>query len=117
MKIRNGFVSNSSSSSFILLVTKELHEKLKEELDPFVIAVVEAMGEETKFFGKEGIVIPYSSDAGGCDTFEDFEIDFDGEVPKAYTDDGYRDFYSAYQEYVDEAEKHPEDHFSHSEYS
>ena len=46
MKIRQGHVSNSSSSSFLLIVTKELHEELKKGLHPYIIAAVESRMEE-----------------------------------------------------------------------
>lgn len=56
MKIRNGFVSNSSSSSFCLIVADELHEKALESLGhPYFKKVTDAMHLEhtRELFGKE----------------------------------------------------------------
>ena len=42
MKIRSGFVSNSSSSSFVLVVKKELYDTVMSGLDPLHQAIMEA---------------------------------------------------------------------------
>jgi len=51
MKIRTGFVSNSSSSSFVLTTTKENWENVKKELEPFQIAVAEFIMKHDTFAG------------------------------------------------------------------
>jgi hypothetical protein len=41
MKIRSGFVSNSSSSSFVIIGTQEVFDKAKATLTPFGQKVIE----------------------------------------------------------------------------
>ena len=43
MKVRVGFVSNSSSSSFILTTSLENWEKVKQEFHPYEVAVAESI--------------------------------------------------------------------------
>ena len=60
MKIRNGFVSNSSSSSFVLVTTTENWERVKKELHPFEVKVAESiLGKERTFLGQE--VVSFST--------------------------------------------------------
>jgi len=48
MKVRSGFVSNSSSSSFVLLVEKEAYDLAVANEDPITKAILEAvMGKDT----------------------------------------------------------------------
>ena len=63
MKFRNGFVSNSSTSSYILMVSKVLHEKVLDSSHPYVRAVVEAIMDERTFMGKAIMLLHY----GGYD--------------------------------------------------
>lgn len=104
MKTRQGFVSNSSTSSFICVTTKELHKQVMKELDPFEKAVIKAFNpSETKCFGREAIEIGYVDDAGGC-FFEYFEVDFD--IPEDEEDeDKYRDYAAILDKYCEVARK------------
>jgi len=117
MKIRTGFVSNSSSSSFMVMTTKENHEKAMKNLHPFIQAVMSAVEpkEETKLFGKEIIAFGYNSDMGGCTNLDDIDIAYDGERPAGDDEDSdgnpIMSYYEAFDAYCDEIEKNKEESF------
>ena len=103
MKLRLGFVSNSSSSSFTTITTKANHDKAIEALGPYVEAVVNAVGGWTTFDGKE--VFLSSILSGNIDTFESMTIDFEeDEIPEEYE---YP--IEAYDAYVEEVEKYKDE--------
>jgi len=82
MKVRDGHVSNSSSSSFVLLTSKENYEKAVADATPWQRAVAEAMkGEEGKFLGIDVVSFCGWSDAGGGSSFEYLreEIKYEGD--------------------------------------
>lgn len=58
MKMRSGFVSNSSSSSYIILTTKETYDKVLKKLSELEREAVKAEFdfEKEKAFGKDMIV-------------------------------------------------------------
>lgn len=99
MKIRCGFISNSSSSSFILITTKENHEKTLEKLDNYAKAVINSIASESKVFGKNLVYITTFSGMGGEGTFDNIDIDFNGEKPELYEEEGN---YLAFEKYQDE---------------
>lgn len=68
MKIRSGFVSNSSSSSFLILLTKEAYDEVISGVDPLAQAVVEQLSRKTKFLGTE--CVAYSRMSGNHDDFD-----------------------------------------------
>lgn len=76
MKIRMGFVSNSSSSSFIAIVPMDIHEKVLSELHPFVTAVANAIGEEQDVLGQRCFVTSGLS-VMDCGPFDGLYVDFD----------------------------------------
>ena len=79
MKIRNGFVSNSSSSSFVMLVTKEAHEKALKELTAYQKAVIDKITYEETLFGREAVSFSqWHSNGGSC--WEYMELDVNEEL-------------------------------------
>lgn len=68
MKVRKGFVSNSSSSSFIVLITKEAYDEIIKDIDPFAQAVVEQLSGKTQFLGTE--CVSYNHTSGNYTDFE-----------------------------------------------
>ena len=97
MKTRAGFVSNSSSSSFVLVTTKENHERALAELPPIVRLVVNSIASEVKFLGRECIATGYLS-VMDYSPWEDTDIDYDGERPQSkYGGEmGYGEMYGLY---------------------
>jgi len=81
MKARRGFVSNSSSSSFVLVVERGVHEAILPGLHPYARAVVEAHAKEGACLGRPCLVISSCHGNGGSH-FERDDTDFDGEQPK-----------------------------------
>lgn len=102
MKIRTGFVSNSSSSSFCLVMTKEGYKEALSKCDAFVKHVVKNISvKHTKIDGKEIVLASTFSDAGGGGTFYAIEENdpYEGEVPEKYKDDDWIDYREAWAEF------------------
>jgi hypothetical protein len=79
MKVRDGFVSNSSSSSFVLIADKkhfyDILEKY-EDIKPIIENLKEGkFVEELNFLGKDIVVLAEWMDAGGGGPLADFEED------------------------------------------
>jgi len=68
MKVRSGFVSNSSTSSYILIVPIDLHEKLTETMGDYEKRVIGYIAEVDTILGQECMVLSWFS--GNVDTFD-----------------------------------------------
>ena len=60
MKVRKGFVSNSSSSSFMAIFDAELVPEIMESLDPAMTAFFEQVNVDRKPLGDREVVIYYT---------------------------------------------------------
>jgi len=82
MKIRNGLVSNSSSSSFTMIVKSKPFVAALEKVHPFVKACAEEFFEEDTCFEAPVMVAQYVSNAGGYSNWDNPLLeDYDEEIP------------------------------------
>ena len=103
MKIRNGFVSNSSSSSFLLITTKENHEKAFKQLSPYEKAVIKTIVSTGNFLGRKIIWIGDLCPMDYSYTFEELKVSNykEGSDPEAESEGSYEAF-SKYENIVNE---------------
>jgi hypothetical protein len=72
MKTRSGFVSNSSSSSFVIIAPEEAYKKVFSEMTEYERAVMDCVDKHPEsFFGKSVVVITGSSGNYSC--WDDFD--------------------------------------------
>lgn len=92
MKIRSGFVSNSSTSSFLIITTKEKVDKLLFGSDDTTRKLVESIIKNIKAFGQELVLLHWSE--GNRNTLDyDWEnIKFDEEYEFDELIDKFNDF-------------------------
>lgn len=102
MKIRQGFVSNSSSSSFVQMTTKENHEKALEKLSPIGKAAIMELACYEQFLGKDVVVISEYEDRDGNGSLdiENFDVDI-----SQFGDDCKDDWYNSVYNYKKEVAK------------
>lgn len=79
MKIRQGFVTNSSSSSYVVVIEKDYFDEQVKKLSPYLKAVCKALKNndnitKQKFMGKDIMVLTYTS--GNYSTMEDLDVDY-----------------------------------------
>jgi len=102
MKIRNGFVSNSSSSSFVIVVPSEIHSKVLSEIDDnFITSVINEISKESKFNGNDVVTVVFESDG----YYPDLDV-FDWEEEDTGGIDSINEAFYAYEEML---RKHKED--------
>jgi hypothetical protein len=95
VKFRGGFVSNSSSSSFVLLVPKDVHERILEEVHPFVSTVARKVMRPVSAFGQEFVAFHELTVQDYSSVFYDFVLEYEGERPEGIGI--YEAFYEEYQ--------------------
>jgi hypothetical protein len=120
MKVRLGFVSNSSSSSFIALMRKQDYNTVISNLSPLAAAVAKHLSGNVKFCGQDHVRIAYISGNYSWDEWTDRkEIEKDAEaIARArgisFTWDD-NEYYDATSDIDDELGKLGNNVFTHSE--
>lgn len=96
MKIKNTFVANSSSSSYVLLIERDAFENIKSGLTPLEQAVADAVFKNEKAFGKSCKL--YATNSG---EYSMSDIDFDKvfKAAQKLADAQNRDVFEGVEEY------------------
>ena len=96
MKVRNGFVSNSSSSSFILIVKEEDYQKALESF-PVSGHLVDQLFEQDKALGLNVRIFSNWFDMGGNSRLEYVDID-ESVLPEDI--EGVFELYDAFEKHL-----------------
>lgn len=87
MKIRSGFVSNSSSSSYVIVIEKEAYDQMYSQLSNIQKDIISFLrdGRVCEFGSGQAVVIQYVS--GNCSTLENYCLgDGDALSAKAFAE-------------------------------
>ncbi len=117
MKIRSGFVSNSSSSSFVLLMKYEDVQTVRDTMPAYIQYIVDELLEEQNVFGTKVLVHTQWYDRDGGSNWDYFYNNgYEGDFPtvkhKRYSwheeadeyiidtpNEAWKYFYSKFQEH------------------
>jgi hypothetical protein len=103
VKIREGHVSNSSSSSFVIIMKRKDYDKVLEKLDGLAKRLASALAWENTE-DKDLVMVMNFSDMDGTDTIEllreRLKISWRGQKgkPEDEGEDAYESFYEAWSE-------------------
>lgn len=83
MKTRNGFVSNSSTSSFVVVTTKTSHETALSKMPKCAKKIIkQIMNIHTECFGQKIVAGFEFTDGGGGGTWEEIDTELKQEETK-----------------------------------
>lgn len=129
MKVRLGFVSNSSSSSFLVLMKENDYKQMVASFVPLSAAVMDFLAKDEMFCGEKHVKISYVE--GNYSWAEDVDTDALLEMAKAiakersvelgfeeeeYLDDAYDLIYDGTSDLEKYAKKLKDKAFVHSDY-
>jgi len=111
MKIRTGFVSNSSSSSFVIVINKTDWDREYAALGDFEKAAVDfvcsyGVKKEGKLNGNNIVMYGYAD--GNASPFEYAKPEFEGKIPEKYNykEEGYINWSEAVEEFDSKLRKY-----------
>lgn len=125
MKVRTGFVSNSSSSSFLVVATLDNHCQAMASLDEFQQGMIGKIMKGSTVFGQQ-MMVGQIWDAHGEGTLTDMvhdmtlgdeddltlALDKEDESEIDYLDEAYKRVSAAWDEYVGALKEHPDEVFT-----